>query len=163
MRILLFLILVIGPLTELWVLLRVGSVIGAPATLLAVIGTAALGTVLVRAQGLAAIAKAQREIDAGRPPVAEMLTGIALLIAGVMLFFPGFLTDGFGFLLLVPAIRQHLGQRLAKWVLKHTNIRTYPPGSHPGSTPGGADGGPGGVIDGDYKDVTPDNGSDKDR
>ena len=96
------------PLGELFVLIEVGSAIGAPLTIALCIGTAALGAALIRAQGLATLRKVQRSVDAGEVPALAMLEGAFLLVAGLCLFMPGLITDVVGFLCLLPMLRQTL-------------------------------------------------------
>lgn len=96
------------PLLEIFVLVEAGSAIGAPLVVLLTVLTAAGGIVLVRLQGFETLRKARAEIDAGRPPVAEMLHGALLVAAGLLLLVPGFLTDFAGALLLVPPLRRPL-------------------------------------------------------
>lgn len=105
----LFLALFIGtPLLELYVLIEVGSQIGASWTILLSIGTAALGGWLVRAQGFAVLRRAQLQMQQHSSPTLELLEGAALLFVGFSLLLPGFITDGLGFILLVTPIRRHL-------------------------------------------------------
>ena len=63
--------------------------------------TAIIGTSLMRAQGLQTLAKAQSQMDQGEMPIGALFDGICILVAGVLLLTPGFVTDTFGFLLLV--------------------------------------------------------------
>ena len=108
----LFLLFLLIPLVEIWFLIKVGSVVGAGWTIFLVVATAVIGAGLVRAQGLSAISRIQRELAAGGLPAAELLQGIFLLVSGALLLTPGFFTDAIGFALLVPGIRQLLARRL---------------------------------------------------
>lgn len=106
-----FLILFVGvPLMELSVLIEVGSDIGALATVALCLLTAAVGLSLIRMQGLKVIADIQQASQAGGPVVEPLVHGFFLLISGVCLFFPGFVTDAVGALLLIPPIRLALGR-----------------------------------------------------
>jgi UPF0716 protein FxsA len=80
-------------------------VIGLWPTIGLVVLTAVAGTWLLRLQGLATLARAQRSMEHNQLPVAELFDGLCLLIAGILLLTPGFVTDGFGLLLLVPPFR----------------------------------------------------------
>lgn len=107
----LFLLLFIGvPLLELTLLIEIGSGIGALATVALCLLTAAIGLSLIRMQGLKVIADLQQASASGEPPVAPLVHGFFLLIAGACLFFPGFMTDAVGALLLVPPVRLALGR-----------------------------------------------------
>ncbi|MFP4131683.1 MAG: FxsA family protein [Thiohalospira sp.] len=103
-----------APLVELYILIKVGEVIGAGITVLAVIGTAVLGAWLIRAQGLSTQARLRQRLAMGEMPAMEVLEGAALLVAGVTLLTPGFVTDTFGFLLLIPPLRRALIRAAAR-------------------------------------------------
>jgi len=107
MRIL-FLILFIVPLIELYFLIQLGDVIGALPTVLLTIFTAVFGVMLMRSQGVATIQNAQREMSEGKSPQASMLEGVFIFLGGVFLFFPGLISDSIGFLFLIPFIRRFL-------------------------------------------------------
>ena len=139
----LFLLFLIVPLVEIYLLIQVGSVIGALPTVLAVVGTALLGAGLVRAQGVITLSRAQAALDRGEPPAMELLEGVVLLVAGALLLTPGFFTDVLGFLCLVPGLRRRTLQRLALRVLDRMG-----PGH--GRGPGAPGAGPR-VIEGDYR------------
>jgi UPF0716 protein FxsA len=93
-------------LVELYVLIEVGSGIGALPTILLSIFTAVLGGWLVRYQGLSVLFRVQRMLDAGETPALEVLEGAVLLVTGLLLLLPGFITDAFGFLMLIPPVRR---------------------------------------------------------
>jgi UPF0716 protein FxsA len=109
---LLFLIFVIVPLLEIYVLLQVGSAIGALPTIAMVVFTAMLGVVLIRIQGFVTFMRFREKTLRGEMPAEEMFTGMALLLAGAFLLTPGFVTDSMGFLLLVPAFRRTILKRI---------------------------------------------------
>lgn len=107
MRIL-FLLLFVVPLIELYFLIQLGNVIGALPTILLTVFTAVLGVFLMRSQGLATMQNAQIEMAAGKSPQSSMLEGVFIFIGGVFLFFPGLVSDAIGLLFLVPFIRRFL-------------------------------------------------------
>ncbi|MGQ9658763.1 MAG: FxsA family protein [Thermochromatium sp.] len=96
------------PLIELYVLIRVGSGIGALPTILLSILTAIMGVWLVRHQGFGVLRRVRDLLDRGEVPAIELLDGALILAAGLCLLVPGFLTDGLGFLLLIPPLRHIL-------------------------------------------------------
>jgi len=104
----LFLAFLLVPLAEIWLLIQVGSMIGAGWTIVAVVGTAVAGAAMVRAQGLSTLRRIQDSMRRGEPPAIEMLEGLALFMAGALMLTPGFFTDGLGFMLLVPPLRRQL-------------------------------------------------------
>lgn len=107
-----FALFILLPLAELYLLIEVGSGIGGFSTIALCLLTAALGGMLVRHQGMRTFLQAKELMDQGQPPAEQMLHGIMIAISGVLLFIPGFITDFIGFLLLVPLIRNWLGQKL---------------------------------------------------
>ena len=107
-----FLLFLLAPLLEIYILIAVGGAVGAGATILLVIGTAALGAVLVRAQGFATLARMRGQLAAGRSPAIEVMEGVLLFVAGALLLTPGFVTDAGGFILLVPGARRKLIESL---------------------------------------------------
>lgn len=99
------LLLLIVPLAEIGAFVVVGREIGVLWTLAMVFFTAVLGSILLRVQGFGLMNKIQQEMGQGRVPGREMIHGVMVMIAGVLLLTPGFITDTIGFLLFVPAIR----------------------------------------------------------
>ena len=103
----LFPIFVIVTLAEIYVLVSVGQAIGGLSTVLLVIITAFIGSSLLRQQGWSTMAKAQQSMAEGRTPAMEMLEGVVILVSGILLLTPGFLTDGLGLLGLMPWSRHY--------------------------------------------------------
>lgn len=102
-----FLILFIGvPLVELMLLIQIGARIGLLGTLALILVTGVLGASLARQQGLGVLARLQQETAQGQMPTRTMLEGVVILIAGIVLLTPGFLTDIFGLLCLIPFTRR---------------------------------------------------------
>lgn len=135
------------PIAEIAVFVEVGGRWGLWPTLAAIFATAIVGTFLIRQQGLTVLREVQAELDAGRLPALQIFDGLCLLIAGALLLTPGFLTDGIGFVLLMPPARR----LAAAWVLSRISLRAVHMGGH-GSH--GAVYPDDGVIDGEYRDVT---------
>lgn len=124
---LLFIVFLVVPLVEIWLLIEVGSVIGAIWTVILVVLTAIIGAALVRAQGLATLSRAQAQLRAGELPAVEMFEGVALIVAGALLLTPGFFTDAVGFTLLVPPLR--------RWLIRTVMQRRFiQPTPSPGTT-----------------------------
>ena len=99
-------IFLVVPIIEIYLLIQVGSLIGAVPTIGLVVLTAVLGVALLRAQGLQTFLRLQQSLAEGRSPAMEMLEGAALLIGGALLLTPGFFTDLVGFVCLVPHTRR---------------------------------------------------------
>ncbi|CAN7290846.1 membrane protein FxsA [Aquipseudomonas alcaligenes] len=113
MRVFLFLLLLF-PIIELAVLIQVGSVIGVLPTLLLVIGTGVLGSVLLRVAGVATAWRAREKLARGEMPEQEMLEGLLIAVGGGLLLLPGFISDIFGVLCLIPFTRRLLIGRMLK-------------------------------------------------
>ncbi|GGO66278.1 membrane protein [Bowmanella pacifica] len=111
---LLFLLFVLMPIVEIAVLIEVGEQIGGWSTIGLVILTAAVGAALVRQQGVTTLMQARQKMAAGLSPGQEMLEGLMLAIAGVLLLTPGFVTDALGLLLVMPISRPFI----ARWLMK---------------------------------------------
>jgi len=165
-------IFVAMPIIEIAVFIQAGELIGLWPTIGIVILTAVVGTSLMRAQGLQTLARAQAQMDQGEMPIGELFDGICILVAGVLLLTPGFVTDTMGFLLLVPPLRRAVGAGVIMKLVQSGNIRTnfsrrtY---GNPGSSSGGASARPGRrpgsgpIIDGDFENVSPANGNGESR
>lgn len=124
-------IFVAAPLVELYVLIEVGSQIGALSTIALSVFTAVLGGALVRLQGFAVLFRVQEAMARGEMPALELMEGAMLLLVGFALLLPGFITDAVGFLLLIPPVRR----AVILWVLRSRGI--LGPGASP---PHGNDG-----------------------
>jgi UPF0716 protein FxsA len=135
-----FLVLFVGiPLLELYLLIQVGSEIGALPTIGLTILTALIGGLLVRMQGFAVLLRVREAMARDQVPALEMLEGALLLVAGLMLLLPGFFTDAVGFSLLIPPLRRWL-------VLRYVHILPHTAEGHGR----GEDSGPR-VIEGDFR------------
>lgn len=104
----LFLLFIIVPIIEIAVLMNVGAWLGIGPTIAIVIITAWLGAKNVRQQGIATMSSVQTKLAQGQMPSDEIVAGMMLLVAGVLLVTPGFVTDIFGLSLLVPQVRASL-------------------------------------------------------
>ena len=120
-----FPIFVVVTLAEIYVLVSVGDAIGAWSTILLVIITALIGSTLLKQQGWSLMAKAQQSIAEGRTPALEILEGVVILVSGVLLLTPGFITDGLGLLGLMPWSRSyfinHILEKNAERVFSQRN------------------------------------------
>lgn len=93
------------PLIELIILVKVGSYIGLWPTILIVVLTGIVGASLARYQGFIIINKIRSDVSSGRVPARELIDGLLVLIGGIVLLTPGFITDICGFFLLIPFTR----------------------------------------------------------
>jgi len=117
----LFLLFIIVPIIEITVLMQVGEVLGVWPTIAIVIISAWLGAKYVRQQGLSTLQSVQNKMAEGQMPSEEITSGLMLLIAGVLLVTPGFVTDIFGLSLLIPNVRR----AIANYVQKHIKVNQF--------------------------------------
>lgn len=109
-----FLIFVAVPLAEIYALIKVGSWLGVLPTIALLLLVSALGAVLVKREGLRVLRRMQEQVMAGNMPSNELLDGVCLLLAGLLLVVPGFVTDAVGLILLLPPFRLALRAALRR-------------------------------------------------
>ncbi len=109
----LFPIFIVMTLFEIYVLVSVGESIGGLSTILLVIITALIGSTLLKQQGFSTLAKVQEKTALGQTPAFEMLEGVVIVISGILLLTPGFITDGVGLLGLMPWSRKIIINKIA--------------------------------------------------
>jgi len=117
-------IFIIIPLIELVILIKVGSYIGIWPTILIVVLTGILGAALARHQGFMIINKIKNDVNSGRVPAQELIDGLLVLVGGIVLLTPGFLTDLVGFLLLIPHTRSVFKRIIKGQFQKYADYRT---------------------------------------
>jgi UPF0716 protein FxsA len=98
------LVIVVG-LVEITVLIQVGQWLGALNTIGLLLLVSVLGAWLVKRQGIGVMARIRQQRMAGQLPAAEVFDGALIVLAGLLLLIPGFVTDAFGLLLLLPPVR----------------------------------------------------------
>lgn len=184
------LLILLLPILEIVGFIQVGDWIGAGPTIGLLALSAVVGMLIVRHQGLASLSKAQAAAARGEAPIGTVLDGFCAVLAGVLLIVPGFLTDILGILLLIRPLRRGIGRwlfsRIGAGMPVFTTTNRGGFGAGFGGTAGGptagdqgfgtvdfGTGGPRrgddpfrsapGVIDGDFRDVTPDDRSGEDR
>jgi UPF0716 protein FxsA len=152
---LLVLIFIVVPLVELFVIIEVGQAIGVWPTIALLLLDSILGAMLLRSQGRAVWRRFNEALGAGRVPHREVFDGAMVIFGGALLLTPGFVTDIFGLLLLIPPSRAvirrfasrlfigrlTLGPRVAYWGYGRYRDRRgaqAPPrtGTGPGAPPG---------------------------
>ncbi|WP_337909006.1 FxsA family protein [Vibrio cholerae] len=114
--ILLFLFIAV-PVIEIALFIQVGGVLGVWLTIALVLLTAIVGASLVRSQGLQTLLTVQQRLAQGQLPAQQILEGVMLAVAGVLLLTPGFFTDILGMLVLLPAPRAYLAKQLMSRVM----------------------------------------------
>nr|WP_306264181.1 FxsA family protein [Pararhizobium sp. IMCC3301] len=98
--------LLIVPLLEITAFVVIGGEIGVWATLALVVVTAVIGSFLLRWQGISLLRRIRTDLAAKRLPAKELVRGAMLVVAGILLLTPGFVTDTLGFLLFVPPVQE---------------------------------------------------------
>jgi UPF0716 protein FxsA len=148
------------PILEIVVFIEAGGYLGLWPTVGAVILTAIVGSALLRHQGLSTLARAQENLAAGRLPMTEVFDGLCILVGGALLLTPGFITDGFGFLLLVPPFRAGFLRVAGRYLANKAEVNVWtdmpppaPDDDHVPPPPPPPGGGP--VIDGEFEEVEP--------
>ncbi|MGC6475988.1 MAG: FxsA family protein [Parvibaculales bacterium] len=110
MSLALFIIFILIPAIEIYLFAEIGGQIGGGWTILLIFATAFFGVGVARLQGMALLHSAAQETDSAKSTGNLAVHGSMLLIAGIMLFLPGFFTDAIGFLLLIPPLRPLLAK-----------------------------------------------------
>ena len=103
-----FLFIIGVPLIEIYLMIKVGGVIGAFNTIFLIFFTAVTGLYFARLEGLNAIRSGFGQLLKNEIPIYEIISGAALAFASLLLIIPGFLTDVIGFLLIIPTTRKLL-------------------------------------------------------
>ena len=139
------------PLIEITLFIQVGGAIGLGWTLAIVVITAILGTWLVRSQGAQAMGQLRTSFSDMRDPTEPLVHGAMILFSGALLLTPGFFTDGVGFALLIPGVRQ----ALYKAIRSRVNIQSFgaPGGTQAHQPRPDADGD---IIDGEFHEISED-------
>ena len=129
-----FLTIIIVPVIEIYLLIKIGSQIGAITTILLIFSTAIIGIYYAKYEGLNTLKSGFEQIKNKETPTYEMLSGAAIAIGALLLIIPGFATDLFGFLLIFPLSRNLIfNSLLKKFNPVNTNKKNF--------------------IDGEYEDV----------
>jgi UPF0716 protein FxsA len=108
------LLLILWPVAELFVAIKVAEAIGVLLTVVLLIAGVPLGIWLTRAKGRAAWRRLSAAVAAGRPPGREVIDGALVLVGGVLFIVPGFITDVVGLLLLIAPSRSVVGAAIAR-------------------------------------------------
>jgi UPF0716 protein FxsA len=131
----LFTIFIVVPLIEIYVLIQVGHVIGPWWTILLLVLDSILGTWLIKREGGRAWRALREALDNGRMPGTELADGALVLIGGTLMLAPGFVTDAFGILLILPFTRPLFRRLLTTLVARRVVLNVTRPGPGPSSGP----------------------------
>jgi len=155
MPIFILLAFIIVPVVEIAVFIQLGGEIGLWNTIFLIFLTAIIGSWVLRRQGLATLQRAQESLARQVFPVAEVFDGLCLVVAGILLLTPGFVTDAIGFLLLLPFTRLVLRTWIWKTLARSENARAWVNAEHPTAPSSGQND----TIDGEFRDITPEKSS----
>ena len=132
------LLIILVPVVEIYLLIKIGSQIGAITTIFMIFTTAIIGVYYAKYEGLNTLKSGFTQISKNETPAYEVISGAAIAFAALLLIIPGFLTDFLGFLLIFPISRRFIFNRLAKkFKSKETKKNNF--------------------IDGDFEDIDDEN------
>jgi len=144
MPLLLIVLFIVVPIAELYVIFKVGELIGVLPTLILLLADALLGSWLLKHQGRGAWRRFNEALAAGRFPGREVVDGALIIVGGTLLLTPGFITDVFGAVLLIPPTRAIVRRLLKRLTLgRFAVVGIGRPGAF-GRPPGGGPGSGGG-------------------
>ena len=132
------LLIILVPVIEIYLLIKIGSQIGAISTILLIITTAFVGVYYAKYEGLNTLKSGFYQLSKNQAPTYEMLSGAAIALAALLLIIPGFITDIIGFLLIFPITRKLIFNKISKKLNSQTNVKKN-------------------FIDGDFEDIEEDN------
>ena len=111
------------PVIEIYLLIKVGGIIGALNTILLIFFTAITGIYFAKIEGLSALKSGFNQLVKNEIPIYEIISGAALAFASLLLIIPGFVTDFFGFLLIIPFTRSYLIRSISSKFNVKENIK----------------------------------------
>tara|TARA_Y100000996_G_scaffold392940_1_gene356079 strand:+ start:19 stop:438 length:420 start_codon:yes stop_codon:yes gene_type:complete len=117
-----FLTIILVPMIEIYLLIKIGSQIGAITTIFLIFSTAIVGVYYAKYEGLNTLRSGFNQLRRKESPTYEMLSGAAIAFAALLLIIPGFVTDLLGFLLIFPLSRKFIFSSLFK-KYKHVNTK----------------------------------------
>ena len=109
-----FLTIILVPVVEIYLLIKIGSQIGAVSTILLIFATAVIGIYYAKYEGLNTLKSGFTQLSKNETPAYEVLSGAAIAFAALLLIIPGFATDTLGFLLIFPFTRKLIFNKLSK-------------------------------------------------
>jgi UPF0716 protein FxsA len=143
MGLLLVLLFIVVPIAELYVIIQVGELIGVWPTLLLLLIDAVGGAWLLKHEGRSAWRRFNQALAERRMPGKEVADGFLIILGGALLIAPGFITDIFGILLLVPPTRALARRLLTRWTVGRVAVVGFPAGGSMGGFGTGQRRGPG--------------------
>lgn len=148
------LIFILLPVLEMVLLIKMGQWVGVLPTLALVVTTAVAGALIISQQSFKVLRQTLEAMGEGRPPLAPVLDGLFLLLAGALLLTPGLITDAVALLLLVPPLRRVIGRWGVQRLLRTAAVRVHEHGNGLASasdTPRRPPASDGPVIEGEFE------------
>ena len=130
--------IILVPAVEIYLLIKIGSQIGAMSTILLIFTTAVIGIYYAKYEGLNTLKSGFTQLSKNETPAYEVISGAAIAFAALLLIIPGFATDTLGFLLIFPFSRKIIFYKIAKKFKTKDNKKNN-------------------FIDGDFEDIEDDN------
>ena len=130
--------IILIPVVEIYLFIKIGSEIGALTTILLIFITAIVGVYYAKYEGLNTLRSGFIQLSKNQTPAYEVVSGAAIAIAAVLLIIPGFATDIFGFLLIFPLSRKFIFSKFKSKIKKKENLKKD-------------------FIEGDFEDIEDDN------
>ena len=131
------LLIILIPIIEIYLFIKIGSQIGAITTILLIFTTAIVGIYYAKHEGLNTLRSGFTQLSKNKVPTYEMLSGAAIAFAALLLIIPGFASDIFGFLIIFPITRKFFFSKFTKKYSQRKNIKNN-------------------FIDGDFEDIEDD-------
>ena len=131
-------LIILIPLVEIYLFIKIGSEIGAITTILLIFATAIVGVYYAKYEGLNTLRSGFAQLSQNKQPTYEIVSGAAIALAAILLIIPGFATDLIGFLIIFPISRKFIFNLLNKKNSKKENIKKD-------------------FIEGEYEDIEDDN------
>ena len=130
--------IILVPIIEIYLFIKIGSQIGAFSTIFLIFVTAVVGIIYARYEGLNTLRSGFTQLVKNELPAYEMISGAAIAFAALLLIIPGFATDTFGFLILFPITRKFLFKKFSKNISESSTKKEN-------------------FIDGEFQDIEDDN------
>ena len=130
--------IILVPIIEIYLLIKIGSEIGALITILLIFTTAVVGVYYAKYEGLNTLKSGFLQLSKNLSPTYEVISGAAIAFAAILLIIPGFATDIIGFALIFPVTRKLIFKKITKKFKKEKNVKKD-------------------YIDGDFEDIEDDN------
>ena len=130
--------IILVPIIEIYLFIKIGSQIGAFSTIFLIFVTAVVGIIYARYEGLNTLRSGFTQLVKNELPAYEMISGAAIAFAALLLIIPGFATDALGFLILFPITRRFLFKKFSKNISKNSIKKEN-------------------FIDGEFQDIEDDN------